>query len=72
MQSVLERMEEKLQYTLPDFDRESLPSGPIRWKTNVQWCRHKLVPEGLMKSDSPWGLWEISEEGLQALKGGRR
>jgi len=27
-----------------------------------------LVREGLLKDDSPWGIWEISEKGEKYLK----
>ena len=43
-------------------------SGVVRWKNRVMWRRFNLVQMGLLKSDSPRGTWEISEDGRRALK----
>lgn len=66
----LDRVAEKMKTILNDYDRQPLPSQPkiTRWNNNAQWCRNILVQEGLMKADSPRGIWEISEKGKTALK----
>jgi len=70
MGKVLDLVEEKMKAVLTDCDREPLPSNPksIRWRNTAQWCRNTLVREGLMKSDSPHGIWEISDSGRKALQ----
>ena len=67
---VLERVAGKMKTILNDYDRQPLPSQPkiTRWNNNAQWCRNILVQEGLMKADSPRGIWEISEKGEAVLK----
>jgi len=67
---VLERVEIKMKGILNKYDRQPLASDPrsIRWRNTAQWCRNTLVKEGLMKSDSPFGMWEISEAGRKRLK----
>lgn len=66
---VLERVEAKMKSNLNRCDYEPLPSsGVIRWRNTAQWCRNTLVKEGLMKSDSPRGIWEISEKGREFLR----
>ncbi|WP_369017266.1 winged helix-turn-helix domain-containing protein [Thermatribacter velox] len=67
---VLERVEAKMKHVLNEYDWQPLPSEPnsVRWKNTAQWCRNTLVREGLMKSDSPHGIWEISEAGRKWLK----
>jgi len=67
---VLKRVEAKMKNVLNEFDWQPLPSSPdsIRWKNTAQWCRNTLVREGLMKSDSPYGIWEISDTGRKWLK----
>jgi hypothetical protein len=67
---VLEKLATKMKSLLNQHDLESLPSDPrsVRWKNTAQWCRNTLVREGLMRSDSPHGIWEISETGKQWLK----
>ncbi len=66
---VLNRVEQKMEGVLNRYDYESLPSDPRspRWRNTAQWCRNTLVREGLMKSDSPHGIWEIAEEGQKWL-----
>jgi len=68
---VLDRVEEKMRDVLNEYDYQSLPSDPrsTRWRNTAQWCRYTLVREGLMKSDAPYGIWEISEEGRKWLEG---
>ncbi len=67
---VLELVGEKMKAVLTAYDREPLPSDrkSIRWRNTAQWCRNTLVREGLMKSDSPHGIWEISDSGRKALR----
>ncbi|WP_052297133.1 winged helix-turn-helix domain-containing protein [Marinithermus hydrothermalis] len=67
---VLERVQQKMAHVLNEYDYQPLPSDPrsARWRNTAQWCRNALVREGLMKSDSPYGIWEISEQGREALR----
>ena len=67
---VLNRVGEKMKAVLTEYDYKPLPSDPksIRWHCTAQWCRKKLVLEGLMKSDTPRGIWEISDLGREALR----
>jgi hypothetical protein len=70
---VLRKVEERMQGVLNSSDLQPLPSNPhtIRWQNTAQWCRYKLVREGLLKDDSPRGIWEISERGRETLQRGR-
>lgn len=54
---------------LNEYDREYLSSATqaVRWWNAAQWCRNTVVREGLMKSDSPYGIWEISEHSYKWL-----
>jgi hypothetical protein len=67
---VLDLVGKKIKSQLTKYDFEPLPSDPksIRWRNTAQWCRNSLVREGLMRSDSPHGIWEISEAGRRALQ----
>jgi hypothetical protein len=69
---VLDRVEQKMKGVLNEYDRKPLPSDPrsIRWRNTAKWCRSTLAREGLMKSDSPHGIWEISEQGRKWLTKG--
>lgn len=51
-------------------DFELLKSGTdtVRWRNKVMWARNNLVNDsGLMKGDSPFGIWEISDKGRGEL-----
>ena len=69
MKDVLELVEKKMKGILNEYDYRPLPSDPksIRWRNTVQWCRNSLVREGLLKNDSPYGIWEISEKGKHEI-----
>lgn len=64
MSEVLDRVFEKVRPHLNKYDLQPLPSDPqsIRWRNTAQWCRNTLVREGLLRSDSPRGIWALSEE----------
>jgi Mrr N-terminal domain len=54
----------KMAKTLTEADREPLPSGvAIRWHNRVAWQRENMKRRGLLRSDSPRGIWEITEKG---------
>jgi len=67
---VLKRVEQKMKGVLNQHDYEPLRSDPRspRWRNTAQWCRNTLVREGLMKNDSPRGIWEISDQGRKWLR----
>lgn len=67
---VLDLVGKKMRKALNEYDSEPLQSDPnsIRWRNTAQWCRLTLVREGLMKGDSPRGVWEITAAGRKALE----
>lgn len=70
MSVVLETVGQKMSHLLKPHDYNPLSSDPhsIRWQNTAQWCRYTLVQEGLMKKDSPHGIWEITDQGREWLK----
>lgn len=53
---------------LTEADREPMRDGEApRWQNRVQFARLRLVRAGLMKENSPRGVWEISPSGKQRL-----
>ena len=71
MNQVLDGVYRKVKASLNKYDLQPLPSDPgsKRWRNTAQWCRLALVREGLLRSDSPRGTWELTEEGKkQATK----
>lgn len=67
---VLEEVREEMKGILRDLDFEPLASDPHnpRWRNAAQWARNSMVNEGLLKSGSPRGVWEITEKGREYLK----
>lgn len=64
MSEILEKVKRKMKNKLTATDLEKLPSGTsIRWKNAAQWERQKMKEEGLLKGDSPPGVWEIAKKG---------
>ena len=69
IQDVLNKLEQSMKGTLKQVDYETLPSTPdqARWRNTAQWERNTMVKEGLLKPNSPHGVWEITEEGRRML-----
>jgi len=67
---VLEEVREEMKGILRDVDFEPLASDPHnpRWRNAAQWARNSMVNEGLLKSGSPRGVWEITEKGRGYLE----
>lgn len=64
VREVLGKVKSKIGYKLTIADLEKLPSGKsIRWENAVLWERQKMKEEGLLKKDSPKGVWEITKKG---------
>lgn len=66
----LEEVREEMKGILRDVDFEPLASDSHnpRWRNAAQWARNSMVNEGLLKSGSPRGVWEITEKGREYLK----
>jgi hypothetical protein len=65
---VVEEVGEILKATLTPTDLERLPSGWIRWENRVHWVRLQLVERGFLSSDSPRGIWSITQAGRAYLE----
>lgn len=68
-EQIIDRVGEKLDSTFTVADREMLPSGvDVRWRNRAAWQRYNMVRQGLMKSGSPRGIWEITDLGKRWLE----
>jgi len=65
MNNVLDKVERLVSDKLNAYDRQTLPSDPtvFRWRNTAQWARATMVKEGLLSSNSPRGVWEITDTG---------
>ena len=52
---------------LREIDKSRRSDGHFYWDNRTQDMRRELINKGLMKDDSPWGIWEISNAGLEHL-----
>jgi restriction system protein len=67
---VLDRVGQIMKGVLKDVDYQPLASSPdnLRWRNAAQWARNSMVQDGLLKSDSPRGVWEITDKGREMLR----
>jgi len=69
MGEVLTRVGVLMQDQLNEADFGLLSNGrTIRWHNTVAWARLRMVKAGLLASDSPRGIWEITERGRAYLR----
>ena len=64
---VLERVHQQMEEVLQNVDYEPNDYGQLRWQRSTQGARLSMVKEGLLRNDSPRGVWQISEEGKRFL-----
>lgn len=60
---IMERMATQLNGKLLPGDlawRES--TAEYAWQNNAKWERYRMIQDGLLRSDSPRGVWELSED----------
>ena len=55
-----------------DYQILSSEAEQVRWQNSAQWARNLMVKEGLLQSDSPVGIWEITEKGRTFLRNNSR
>jgi len=67
---VLDCVGQIMKSILKDVDYQPLASNPdnLRWRNAAQWARNSMVNDGLLKTDSQRGVWEISDKGRKMLK----
>jgi len=67
IKKVLKQLSIKMSDTLNQYDKQTLPSDSKqkRWENTSQWARNTMVNNGLLASDSPRGIWEITEKGRE-------
>lgn len=60
----------KMKDVLKPVDLDGLPANPerLRWWVFAQFARLHLKNEGLLSSNSPYGIWEITDKGREYLR----
>lgn len=66
---VLDLVLKSMQGVLKPADYQPISSTPDRprWHHVARWARSTMVRDGLLLSNSPRGVWEISEAGRRCL-----
>jgi len=60
---VLDGIGERLKGKMLPGDLEVRQDGKtLAWRNNAQWERLRMVHDGVLRSDSPNGIWELSED----------
>ncbi|MCC6546541.1 DUF262 domain-containing protein [Candidatus Sumerlaeota bacterium] len=57
---VLELVAQNLAARLTPADRQIRDCGEAVWYNNARWERQRMKDEGILRSDSPHGVWELS------------
>ena len=69
LDAVLERVQASMGDQLNTYDLDTFADGKtIRWRNTAQWARNTLREEGLIRDDTPRGIWAISEAGRKWLE----
>lgn len=66
---VLDRVWEMVKSRLSPIDLEWMPAGnDYRWRKKARWERFVMKQGGLLRNDSPFGIWELTELGWQEAR----
>ena len=69
VQDCIRKIKPLIESNLKEDDYEPLPStGELRWENNAKWARNDLRKLGYISSDSPRGVWKITDSGVDFLK----
>lgn len=67
MHEVLREVESRMGPRFLAGDLEPVPStGEIRWRNAARWERMQMAKEGLIKTGTKSGWWELTEDGWDA------
>jgi hypothetical protein len=60
---VIERVGALLEDRLRPADFDELEIGEVRWRNRVRFARLRMKEAGLLRADSPRGIWQLSGRG---------
>lgn len=61
--TILDKMRQLFGDRFKPGDFETRSSGEVIWENNAAWARYKLILAGVLKADSPYGVWELADRG---------
>ena len=53
---------------LKEIDYEPVSTGDSRAANTIAWARNALKEYGYIRKGSPWGIWELTEDGINKAK----
>jgi integrase len=59
---ILVAVAEELRDRFDPLDLEDLPSGMLRWEAHAGKARQRLMRRGVLRDDSPRGIWEMPNQ----------
>ena len=59
---VLNLVLRKVENRLTNIDLSETLKGNIRWRSTAHWERHLMAKDGILKPDSPRGIWELNPD----------
>lgn len=65
---ILKRVQQRLEGRLKPDDFKNLKSGEVRWENTAKWERKHLIDDGLLESNSGYGVWVITSQGRKYLE----
>lgn len=65
---VLDRVGQRMGNQLNEADHQPHKDGQPRWRNTAQWARQRMKDQGLLAANSPYGTWEITEQGRAYLR----
>jgi len=68
---VIDALEERLGSRFGPADHDVLAMGEVRWRNRARFARLRMKELGLVSSQSPRGIWEITEKGRDFLRAER-
>lgn len=66
--TVLDEVGGIVREQLTEVDKQPVKSGMVRWRNRAMWRRYALVGQGLLRDNSPRGLWELTEAGWEKAR----
>jgi len=72
VRNVLDQVGKLMEGRFTPVDFEVIETAnEVRWRNTAKWERSRMVRQGLLRSDSPIGTWEITDEGRRIVREGR-
>jgi Mrr N-terminal domain len=65
---VIDALGERIGSLFGPADHDVLEMGEIRWRNRARFARLRMKELGLVSSESPRGIWEITEKGYDFLR----